>query len=283
MFYAEAMTLTQRNRFFKIGIALSSLSVALVAAGTLSALPGYPDMAARAVRRAPGLVTALFGALIPPLAYMPLLTTAASVLAALTAAILIYYFFEQTQAPEILFVSFFTLSLAFEAARLVPPLGSVHELPGLFISAAYRVVLFGRYFGLFSLFAASVLAAGLQMQKQAPLILIVVAAALVIALGTPVDSLAWDSSLDMIGGYWDLFRMVDWGIILITVVSFLVAAHTRGSRDYIPIAGGALLALAGRDLLLRADTWLSPLPGLAALILGAWFIMSRLHSIYLWL
>jgi hypothetical protein len=36
-------------------------------------------------------------------------------------------------------------------------------------------------------------------------------------------------------------------------------------------------------MLFTADTWVSPFPGLLLLILGTWFICTRLHQIYLWL
>jgi hypothetical protein len=148
---------------------------------------------------------------------------------------------------------------------------------------ASRILLFGRYFGLFSLFAASVCAAGMEMQKQGNIIFILAIAALVIALSIPIDGLSWDSSLSLMYGYASMFKMVEIGIILITMVSFFVSAYTRGSREYVLIGIGSLFVSLGRNLLLGADTWLTPLPGLLLLGLGAWFICNQLHKVYLWL
>jgi hypothetical protein len=121
------------------------------------------------------------------------------------------------------------------------------------------------------------------MQKQRNIILVIVVATLVIALGVPIDTQTWDSSLNMINGYTPLFRLIEASVFLITVLSFFIAAYSRGSKEYIGIGIGACMALAGRNLLLGADTWLSPGPGMLLLALGTWFICTQLHKIYLWL
>jgi putative Mn2+ efflux pump MntP len=95
--------------------------------------------------------------------------------------------------------------------------------------------------------------------------------------------MSWDTSLTMISGYSSVFRLAEIGILSMAVVSFLVGAYTRGAREYLYIALGALLVSLGRGFLLSADSWATPLPGLIMLILGTWFITRRLHQVYLWL
>jgi hypothetical protein len=202
---------------------------------------------------------------------------------ALITLILIYYFFEKTQAPEILFVAFFTLSFVFETARIIVPLQVAYALPGMYLIIAYRVLLFGRYFGLFSLFVASVCASGLEIRKPGNIILIILATTLIVALRMPIDGSSWDSSLSLISGYPSMFTLVEIGIILITMVSFFISAYTRGAREYLYIGLGAVLVFIGRNLLLAADTWVTPLPGLVTLAAGTWFICRQLHRVYLWL
>jgi hypothetical protein len=80
-----------------------------------------------------------------------------------------------------------------------------------------------------------------------------------------------------------MFTLVEIGIILITMVSFFISAYTRGAREYLYIGLGAVLVFIGRNLLLAADTWVTPFPGLAALAAGTWFICRQLHRVYLWL
>ncbi|MDR2019693.1 MAG: hypothetical protein LBQ14_02895 [Treponema sp.] len=276
------MTLLERNWYFKAGIFLSVAALGLVIVTAYMILPVYPMLTAGG-QRSSGLVQSLLSRFFQPAPYVPFITILASVVYSLVTAVLIYYFFEKTQSPEILFVVFFILSFAFEAARIMVPIRMKFELPGVFLVMAWRALLFGRYFGIFSLFAASVYAAGLQIQKQGSFIFVITAAALVIALGVPIDGLSWESNLSMISGYSSMFRLVETGIATITVISFFIAAHSRGSREYTFIGIGALLVYTGRYLLLTADTWVTPFPGLIILGLGTWFIANYLHRVYLWL
>jgi hypothetical protein len=280
--YACLMTLLERNLYFKAGILLSVAALGLVIVTAYMILPVYPILTA-AGQRSSGPIQSLLGRFFQPAPYVPFFTKLATAVYSQVTAVLIYYFFEKNQSPEILFVVFFVLSFAFEAARVMVPIRMKFELPGVFLVMAWRVLLFGRYFGIFSLFAASVYAAGLQIQKQGSFIFVIAAAALVIALGVPVDGLSWESNLSVISGDSSMFRLVETGIAVITVMSFCIAAYSRGSREYAFIGAGALLVYLGRYLLLTADTWVTPFPGLAILGLGTWFIASYLHRVYLWL
>jgi hypothetical protein len=71
-------------------------------------------------------------------------------------------------------------------------------------------------------------------------------------------------------------------VFLITVAGFLITAYLRGSKEYIFFFFLTFLVFAGRDILINADSWAS-LPGIILLALGAWFICSYLHKVYLWL
>jgi hypothetical protein len=277
------MTLSNRNFFFKAGIIISSVTLIGIAAVSNVLLPLYPELIPLAAQRSQGILQTLAGRLLSPAPYVPFVTMIAAVVYSLITMILIYYFFEKTQAPEILFIAFFTLSLAFESVRIIVPLRSAWELPGVYLIAAYRVLIFGRYFGLFSLFVAGVCASGLEIREPGNVILLILGAALIVALGMPIDGLSWDSTLCLISGYASMFKLVEVGVILITTVSFLVSAYIRGAREYVFIGIGALLVSIGRNLLLAADTWATPLPGLAILMVGTWFICNQLHRVYLWL
>jgi hypothetical protein len=265
------------------GIFVSAAMFAAIVMFAFRILPFYPDLLKEANRRSFGFLQGLTGLLVRPDPYIPFITTAVLVIYALITQILIYYFFEKTQSPEILFFALFACSCAAEGARISLPLRMAYGLPGIYAAMASRALFFARYFGICSLFAGSLYAAGLEMQKQGRVVLITMAAALVLALGVPIDGLSWDSSLSMIYGYMEMFVLVEWGLILITAAGFLVSAYSRSSREYFSIAGGTLLVCAGKDMLLRADTWITPLPAFALLVLGTWLICTRIRRIYLWL
>jgi hypothetical protein len=196
---------------------------------------------------------------------------------------LIYHFFEKTQSPEILFIGFFVISLTFEFARLIIPLKAVLPVPAFFSIAASRVLFFGRYFGLFSLFASGVYAAGMDAQKQQSFLLMLILAAMVIAINVPMDIFVWDSTFMARSGYRFMFSVVEAVVLALTIASFLISAFTRGSRSYVLIGIGVFLAFAGRSILINSDTFITVLPGLAILSAGTWCICSRLHLEYLWL
>ncbi|MDR2552120.1 MAG: hypothetical protein LBD31_02995 [Treponema sp.] len=277
------MTLAQRNRYFKGGIILSLCCLIFLSSQTGKLLPLYPELCEAAIRRSPGIFQSLAVRLFTPIPQVPFATSLAAVLYALIASALVFLFFEKTQSPEIVFFGLFILSFVFEILRVMVPLWGLHRFPPVFLILGTRMLIFGRFFGVFALFASSVYAAGLEIQKQGSVIIASVIAILVVSLRIPVNSLSWDSSLTMISGYSSMFRFAEDAVMVITVISFLAAAHIKGTGDYLFIALGALLVSLGRSLLISADTWVTPVPGLALLIAGTWLVAARLHRIYLWL
>jgi hypothetical protein len=246
-------------------------------------IPAYSLMDTENIRRSEGLIQVFIGQFLKTNFYAVHISLVEAVLYALISLILIYHFFEQTQAPEIMFIASFVVSLAFEAARLILPLHWIYHIPSLYLLMASRVLLFGRYFGTFSLFTASVYAAGLDVQKTRNSILVILGATLIITLGVPIDTQTWDSSMSMVNGYTSMFRLIETSAFLITLISFFIAAYSRGSREYALIGAGAFLSLLGRTLLLEGDTWISPILGILLLSAGTWFICTKLHKVYLWL
>jgi len=281
--YAEYMTLSNRNAVLKAGIILSSLCLLVGIVASIETVPVYAYMEAGTTLRSEGFFYAFLGRHFEARLLAVHFIVLSLALYSLLSTALIYFFFEKTQSPEILFVAFFAASFVTEVLRLVLPLGQVYEIPSLYLLAASRIILFGRFFGIFSLFAASVHAAGYQSQEQRNTILIIVATTLFVALGVPIDTQTWDSSLTMLSGYVSMFRLIEIGTFLITAASFFIATWPRGSRGFIFIGIGSVLALLGRGILLRADTWAGLPMGMFLLAAGTWLICTRLHKIYLWL
>ncbi|MDR1411831.1 MAG: hypothetical protein LBI91_06480 [Spirochaetaceae bacterium] len=277
------MTLSARNVVFRAEIIISALFCILTGVLALKALPLCPAAAADAVRRSPGIVQGLVGRFLGPSPYVPFASLAGTTLCSFITLVFIYFFFEKTQAPEIFFITLFVLSLSFETMRLMTPLQKTWIIPSVYLLMAGRALLFGRFFGIISLFAAGVYAAGLEIQTQLNGTLIAAFIALVVSLGIPIDILAWDSSFSMVNGYFSLFRMVETGVLLITMASFFISAWSRGTPEYVSVGVGAFLMFAGRGILLSADTWISPIPGFLFLVAGIWLICTKLHKVYLWL
>jgi len=277
------VTITVRNNFFRGGIVFVTLSVIIIAAGGYFAFSAYPASVASAASRPWGVFQKLIENFAKPSVYVPFWTMLAAGVYSFLTIILIYYFFEKTQAPEIFFFGFFVISLSFEFARIVIPLKDIFPFFSIYLISASRVLLFGRYLGLFSLFAASVYAAGMDVQRQHNVFFMIILAALIISLNVPIDSLVWDSSLRIQNGYQLMFSMIDAGILVVTMLTFFISSYTRGSKTYVFVGLGSFLVVVGRNILLNSDTWITPFPGFLILAAGTWIISSRLHREYLWL
>jgi hypothetical protein len=277
------MTLSARNNIFRLGIVLSFLCLLICLFASLKAMAVYAPMEQEIARRSGGLFQILAGKWFATNLLAVHWCVAGLVLYSFLSIILIYFFFEKTQSPEILFVVFFAASFAPEALRLLLPLSRVYEIPSLYLLMASRVTLFGRYFGIFSLFTASIYAVGFKAQKQRNVVLIIAVITLIITLGVPIDTETWDSGLNMIRGYVSMFRLIEVGAFLIITLSFFIAAWLYSSREFVFIGMGSVLAIMGRHILLNADTWAALPIGLSLLTVGTWLICTKLHKIYLWL
>jgi len=277
------MTLSERNLVFKLGIALSFLCLLIFIFISVKVISVYASMETEITRRSEGIFRAFIEKKFEPKLLAVHGCILVSVLYSFFSIMFIYYFFEKTQSPEILFIVFFAASFSLEALRLILPLGRVYELPSLYQLMASRIILFSRYFGIFSLFTASVFASGFKLQKQRNIILIIMVTTLIITLGVPIDTQTWDSSLNMINGYTSMFRLIEAVTFLLTIISFFIATWSRSSLEFVFIGAGAVLAFLGRDILLNADTWAGLPIGLLFLAAGTWLICTRLHKVYLWL
>ena len=262
---------------------LAAFSLIIIAVSGYIAFPTLPEFSASAALRPGAWNLSLIQNYFEPSAYVPFWTILAAALYSLISVIVIFYFFEKTQAPEVLFLSFFALSFSLEFNRILIPIVEMFSLPSIYSVTAFRVLLFGRYFGLFSLLAASIYAAGFDVQKQQMVFFLMVLSALLIAVNVPVDSLIRDSTFILGKGYSSMLSTIENGIYAVTIITFFVSAYIRDSRSFIFIGLCVLMALIGKNILLFSDTWITPLPGFLLLAFGTWHACSRLHKIYLWL
>jgi len=276
------MTLSERNFFFKIGIAFCAAIVLLTLAASFLTVPVYSKMEENS-RRSTNFFQFLTNRLFKSNYYAVHTSLAAAVLFSFIGMALIQFFFERTSAPEILFIAFFTISFSFEAIRLILPLYLIFNYPSFYLLIAARTLLFARYFSIFSLFTASVYAAGFETQKTRNVILVLFVAVFFVTMGVPIDTQNWDTAFNLFNGYNYMFRLIEVIAFLTTVISFFVAAYIRSSPDYIYVGVGVIIALAGKSILLGTDNWAGPVPGILLLSVGTWFLCSKLHKLHLWL
>jgi hypothetical protein len=277
------MTLSERNNFFKIGITFCSICALFVAAVSFLIFPVYSEIMEEYTRRPLNLFQLITGFFIGNDYYAVYVSLAASVLYSLISIIFIHSFFERTSAPEILYIAIFTISLALEAVRLLLPLHHIFYFSLFYINLASRILLFARFFSVFSLFAAGLCAAGLEVQKTRNVILVIIIASLVITFKVPIDGSNWNTSLNIVNGYTSMFTLVEIAASITTMISFFIASKIRDSREYVNVAIGVMLALVGRGILINSDNWIAPVPGILLLSIGTRILCSKLHKIHLWL
>ena len=278
------MTLSERNMVFKTGMVITFLSLLVCIAASILIIPLYENMGTEITHYSNSIFRTFTGNLMKPNLLAAHVCIMALVLFSFLSIIFIYYFFEKTQSGEILFIYFFSASFTFEILRLILPIVQVYEIPSMYLLGTFRVIFFGRYFGIFSLFAASVFAVGYKSQGLRYLIIIILVVTLIISFGIPVDTDTGklDSSLNMIKGYTSLISLIEMGTFLITTVSFFIAVWIRSNREFIFVGIGSVLVFLGRAILFSADNWLGPPLGLVCLAAGFWLICTNLHKIYLW-
>ena len=277
------MTISLRNKYFVGGIIFSVLSLALISFGGYYAYGVLDQAASKAAFRAEGLVNSFSWTFTEASGTVSFFAMMACALYSLLGIILIFYYFEKTHSSEILFFGFFVISHSFEFIRILIPIREIYHIPSIYLVYTSRFLLFGRFFGLLSLFTSALYAAGLDIQKQQTSFFLIVMASLVISMNIPVNSINWDTSYKLIYAYKDMFNLAELGIIIITIISYFVSAYKRGSKTYNYIGVAILLIFFGRNTLLSSDNWFTLVPGFIALAAGTWTICTRLHREYLWL
>jgi hypothetical protein len=262
------MTLSGRNTFFKVGILLCAffnilvITISFITAPNQEAAQSLPPINSYYAVHAAMVFTALFSFIV---------------------MLIIHSYFERTPTPEILYIAIFIISFSFEAFRLFLPLHIIYVFPFFQLRVTTRILLFARFFGLFSLFTAGLLAAGLKIQKNRTAIFVLIVVSLVISLGIPVSTHSWNTSFNLNTGYTAMFRVIELVVLVTTMISFYIAAKIRGSREYVYAAVGSMLALIGRNMLLGTDNYMGVIQGIILLSLGTWFLCSKIHKIHLWL
>ncbi|GMO60142.1 MAG: hypothetical protein Ta2G_20180 [Termitinemataceae bacterium] len=272
------MTLSKHVLFLKLGLSLCASGVIGIALISKRILPLYKDLAASAYAN-----SSIFFQTIPAHVYAPFLSAAASLLFALSFLILIFYFFEKTQSMEIRFLSVFVFTLFFEVLRTIIPITQVVNLPLFYIDISARLLIFTRFLGVFSIFAASLFVSGLKQQKEESIMIPAFIIAALIALRVPIDVFSWDTSLAANYGYKMMFRLFEVLVVLIAFSNFIVGAYLRSAKTYIKIGFGILAAFFGRTLLIYASFNVEAFAGFILLCASCFYSGVHLRRMYLWL
>ncbi len=204
------------------------------------------------------------------------------VLYAVAALSMILRSFRKTVSTEVYFYSFWVLSVAFELLRLL-----VFDLAASGASFRWQVLAtkalyLARYAGLFSLFTASLYAAGFRNEKIGGIIALVLAVSAGISALMPVNSGSFAASLELRAGYAGLHFLFSLLLSCLIVVDFLHASRLSGEKSFRLAALGSAAFLVGRHILVSQWNPIAIIAGFALLVAGSWLFVSRLHAYYLW-
>jgi hypothetical protein len=274
------MTTSRHVILLKAGIAVSFLTLLVFVIFARDTLPVYGDIVMQAAERSGG---GFIAGLLPPFSpYAVFAGIGTAVLFAFVSQVLLFYFFEKTQAIEVRLLGMFLFSFTFEILRIVIPLKTVMQLSGYIPVITSRLIVFGRFYGMFALFAAGLYVSGLKIRREETIIFTIAVAALLFALRIPVDSFSYDTSLYPLTGFSYMFGIVNTVIVMLSILCFLSGAYTRGSREYYFIALGIMAAAAGRRMLFTADTWIMLVSAAAVLFFATWYTGAQFRRMYLW-
>jgi hypothetical protein len=194
----------------------------------------------------------------------------------------ILFSFRTTVSTEIFFYAFWVLSLGFEVLRLLAfslaaGAGSID-----WQIAVTKALLFSRYDGYLSLLASGLFAAGFRSEKLGTGVAGIAAVALALAIAMPVNTGAFEPTLQLREGYSSIGAAVALVVAGITVANFLYAARAKEEPAYRLAAMGVAGFLAGQVLLVTQWNPLAAAGGFALIAAGSWLFVSRLHAYYLW-
>ena len=272
------MTLTARNIIIKSGIIFASLVVLFTVLVSFVLIPVYSSFDIESFCRPAGFFQKITAPFLQPNFYAVHFSIIALAVFSLVALCLLHHFFKNIQLPEISFIAVFVMSLSLEPVRFILPLSQVFDFSPIFLIFASRCLLFGRYAGLFSLFASSIYSAGLDARNQKNFMFIVVITAFIIAVGIPLDTFTRETAFNAASSFNSVFRVLNGIIVFTTITGFIISAYVRSSREYIFAGIGVLLVFAARNMLITSDNW-AGLPGVLVLAFGVWFTCTHLHKI----
>lgn len=196
------------------------------------------------------------------------------------AGIIFRRLYSKIASPEIFFYAVFLFSFSFEGFRvffLYIQLG----MPVFFGLLFTRIVIFGRFFGLISIFLSSLYSLEIKYQNFGVLMGVVLTLSLIAAYIIPLDSSTILSQLIYKPGDEMSFFLANISLGLFAIINFLVAAYQRNKR-FLYITLASLIIFGGRELFLFTTGPVTGSAGICLLFIGTFLFYKQMDRIYLW-
>jgi len=194
----------------------------------------------------------------------------------------LYFFFRKTPSAEVFFFEFALLGFSLSTLRILAvPLAL--QITSLFaLQPLSKLLFFGRFFAVLSLFFSGLFSTGLAYQKQGGYLLIEFIIALILSTVLPLDCTLFDPPLICRLGQGSGFGIAYYVIGAIAMLNYLYASALHSSRDYVFNAISILLVFSGMELSYHCAHIPAGLFGALLVITGTVLFAHRTHAIYQW-
>ena len=199
-----------------------------------------------------------------------------------TVVLIIYRAFENTQSSEIIFFSGFLLACLCEGSRILIPLYALGESFSQFQLFSGRILLIGRLLAPMSFIAAAIMSDTEHRQDIERNYMIMVAAATLFALITPLNTAELTTSCSIPWGFPRLVAIIRVFMILAASTSFWINGYNHDSKELKFVAGSTIILFCGYQLLAVADNFPCLVVGTVLLGCGTYLTLSKLHTLYMW-
>lgn len=271
--YLRSMTLTGRNRLFKILFIISVSLLGLLALTTvlrfLTNKPvTLPDFDFSSIT---GVITFLFS----PMPYAALLSTIFISVYAPIACYLVRYSFEKTQSAEIIYFSVFLIGCLCEFFSLAIPVFSLWNSYSFMLLFIGRGAFAGRLLTVFSFLFAALFSKESQIQEADRNVIITIFLSILFAAIIPVDARTISSAMMVKTGFNTTFTAAKICLSVITFFTFFFTDRKLTGIGYLILYGGYAILITG-------SSPFTTLFGSICLFIGSRIYLNEIHMYYLW-
>ncbi|GAB4369382.1 MAG: hypothetical protein Kow009_06030 [Spirochaetales bacterium] len=190
---------------------------------------------------------------------------------------------QRMSSLEIYFFLVFLVTLSFDGLRVLHWVFLVKQVTPYFGGLLTRMVYFGYFMGLFSMFTSSIYSGEVSYQKVGTLLSVLATLSLALSYSMPVDITTLKPNLLYRVGDEEYLLLVRGGLIVLTVLSFARSALLSRSREEWAICGAAAILMLGREFSFsRSDTPLGLL-GIFLLGVGSFYFSRKSYLKHLWI
>ncbi len=191
--------------------------------------------------------------------------------------------FSKTLAPEMFFFTVFILTFSFEVPRLLFYFLESQSAPFVFGILVTRVVHFGRFLRIFSIFVVGLFACSSTNPKTGIYLGIGILLSIAYAIGIPVDATEKTGHLLFVMGLEKSTQILFFLGKFFSIVNIILAGILKNTREYYLMAVSMFITLGGTTcLILFPGQLLFLLIGIPLITAGTILFGKQSHDLYLW-